>query len=183
MHVAFGLAGAALASQTLAGVDPPDIGLEHPVKSVISLIVFFAIAFAPAVLGVRYTPGEWYAGLQKPVWTPPNWVFGPVWTLLYTMIAVSGWLVWRKAGLSGAGVAMGFFVLQLALNAIWSPLFFGLHWPGAALCGIITLWFAILGTAVLFWPVSRLAGVLLIPYLLWVGFASALNWELWRLNS
>lgn len=151
--------------------------------SIAGLIFWLAITFAAAFVGSRFMPGEWYAELRKPSWNPPGWVFGPVWTVLYVLMGAAAWLVWRKAGISGAPVALGIFVAQLVLNGLWSYLFFGLHRPGAALIDIVALWLLILATLVLFWRVRPLSGSLLIPYLLWVGFASALNYQLWRLNS
>jgi tryptophan-rich sensory protein len=152
-------------------------------KPTLVLVAFFVAAFSAAFVGARFPPGGWYAGLAKPAWTPPNWLFGPVWTALYAMIAVSGWLVWRRAGFEAAGAALALFAVQLALNAAWSWIFFGLHRPGAAFIEIVILWIAILGTVLLFWRVHWLPGALLLPYLAWVAFAAALNWQLWRLNA
>jgi tryptophan-rich sensory protein len=128
-------------------------------------------------------PGAWYASLTKPSWNPPNAIFGPVWSVLYVLMAVAAWLVWRKAGFSGAGAALSLFVVQLALNALWSYLFFGQHRPDLAFYDIIALWAAILSVAVLFWRVDHVAGGLIMPYLAWVTFASYLNFVIWRLNS
>ncbi len=128
-------------------------------------------------------PGEWYASLAKPSWNPPSSVFGPVWTILYLLMGVAAWMVWREAGFSGARRALTLFIVQLVLNALWSYLFFGLQQPMVAFIEIIVLWCAILATILAFWPVSRTAGALLIPYLCWVSFASALNYQLWRLNG
>lgn len=127
-------------------------------------------------------PGEWYASLAKPAWNPPSAVFAPVWTLLYAMMGVAAWLVWRQVGLREAALPLSLFLVQLVLNALWSYLFFGLHRPDLALLDIVTLWVAILVVLVLFWRVSIPAGILLLPYLCWVGFASFLNFTLWRLN-
>jgi benzodiazapine receptor len=128
-------------------------------------------------------PGEWYDSLAKPSWTPPNGVFGPVWTLIYVLMAIAAWLVWRKAGFAGAGGALSLFFLQLALNALWSYLFFGRQQPGVAFVEIVVLWLVIFATTVGFWKVRPLAGILLIPYLCWVAFASILNYQIWRLNA
>jgi translocator protein len=121
--------------------------------------------------------------LEKPAFNPPSWVFGPVWTVLYAMMAVAAWLVWREAGFGGATAALSLFFVQLALNLAWSGIFFGLRQPGWALVEIAVLWAAILATMILFFRHSTLAGWLLVPYLLWVSFASVLNAALWRLNS
>jgi benzodiazapine receptor len=144
---------------------------------------FLAASFAAAAFGSRFLPGEWYAALAKPAWNPPNWIFGPVWTLLYTMMGVAAWRVWRKAGFRRAPVAMGVFALQLILNAAWSWLFFGLHRMDLAFAEILVLWAAILATAVSFHRHDRLAAWLLAPYLAWVSFAAVLNFTLWRLND
>jgi tryptophan-rich sensory protein len=125
----------------------------------------------------------WYADLSKPSFNPPDWAFGVVWPILYVMMGVSAFLVWRK-GLSSeqAKVALGLFILQLVLNGIWTPIFFGLHMMGLALAEIILLWVAILMTIIAFWRISKPATYLLIPYILWVSFAIALNASLWHLN-
>lgn len=129
-----------------------------------------------------FPPGEWHAALAKPSWNPPNWLFGPVWTLLYTMMAVAVWLVWRERGWSGAREQLILFGMQLALNAAWSWLFFGLHRPDLALIDIVLLWLAILLTILSFREFSQTAAWLLVPYLAWVTFATLLNLALWRMN-
>ena len=111
-------------------------------------------------------PGEWYGSLIKPALTPPAWIFGPVWTLLYTMMAMAAWLVWRRHGLADAIGPLGLFLGQLALNALWSFFFFGLQRPGLAFIDIVALWVAILATLIAFWRSHPLAGLLLLPYLL-----------------
>jgi tryptophan-rich sensory protein len=149
------------------------------------LLLFIAVCLGVAGAGAIFTTNsvsDWYPMLQKPSWTPPSWLFGPVWTLLYLMMAVAAWLVWRKWGLDGVGVALGLFALQLALNAAWSPLFFGLRNPLAGLLDIVPLWVAILATLLSFWKISPIAGLLMVPYWLWVSFATALNFAIWRLN-
>jgi len=151
-------------------------------NTTLGLVLWLAASLAAGWIGSRFMPGEWYASLAKPAWTPPSAVFGPVWTALYVLMGVAAWLVWRKAGFSGAPVALGLFVTQLALNALWSYLFFGAHRPGAAFAEIVVLWCVILATAIGFWRIRPAAAALLIPYLCWVGFASALNFQLWRLN-
>ncbi len=152
----------------------------------------FKLAIAVAVpLGVAALSGiatsssvtTWYPTLVRPPFNPPSWVFGPVWTVLYVMMGVAAFLVWRR-GLDTEGVrtALIAFTLQLALNGLWSVLFFGLRSPGLALVEIIVLWLAILGTIVLFHRVMKLAAALLLPYLAWVSFAAVLNASLWWLN-
>jgi tryptophan-rich sensory protein len=125
----------------------------------------------------------WYPTLRKPSYTPPGWVFGPVWTLLYLLMGVALFLVWRGRATDGrVRGALGVFALQLALNVIWSLLFFRLRSPGSALVEILALWAAILLTVLAFGRVSRTAALLLVPYLLWVSFAAVLNLSIWRLN-
>jgi WD40 repeat protein/tryptophan-rich sensory protein len=153
------------------------------VRCGLALAGWLLLCFAAAALGAVFVPGEWYAALRKPSWNPPGWIFGPVWTTLYTMMAVAAWLVWRQGGWGMRRKPLLIFVAQLALNALWTPLFFGLHRPGVAFAGIVLLWLAIATTLAAFWPVSRLAAWLLAPYLAWVSFAAALNFTLWRLNS
>ena len=152
-------------------------------RSAIALAGWLVLCFGAASLGAVFTPGEWYAALKKPAWNPPAWVFGPVWTALYTMMAMAAWLVWRRGGFAKQSRPLALFLVQLALNAGWTPLFFGLHLPGLALAEIVVLWLTIGAVLAAFRRVSRAAAWLLVPYLLWVGFATALNFALWRLNS
>ncbi len=128
-------------------------------------------------------PDAWYAALRKPSWNPPGWVFGPVWTVLYTMMAVSAWMVWRRGGWRVQRGLLMMFLVQLALNAAWTPLFFGLHRPGLALVDIVLLWIAIAMTVSSFKQVHRRAAWMLLPYLAWVSFATVLNFTLWRMNA
>jgi len=126
---------------------------------------------------------EWYAGIVKPSFTPPDALFGPVWTLLYFMMGAALYLVWRRwDGSPAVRAALIVFAAQLLLNGLWSFIFFGLRNPLGGFAEIVVLWAAILLTIALFWKVSRPAGLLLVPYALWVTFASVLNWSLWRLN-
>lgn len=138
--------------------------------------------FAAAALGGFFMPGEWYASLKKPTWNPPGWIFGPVWTTLYIMMSVSAWLVWKRGGFAAQLGPLALFLAQLALNALWTPLFFGLRQPGLAFAEILLLWLAITVTIVVFHRVSPAAAWLLAPYLAWVSFAAVLNFTLWRLN-
>lgn len=149
----------------------------------VALAVFLTACFAVAALGSLATSPEipgWYAGLKKPSWTPPNWLFGPVWTALYICMAVAGWMVWKRVGWQA--VAMTLFAIQLALNLAWSYIFFRYHNTGWAFVEIVLLWLAIAATAVKFAGVSQIAAALLVPYLLWVSYAAALNLAIWRLN-
>jgi len=151
-------------------------------RSTLGLMGWVLLSFAAGWIGSRYMPGEWYAALAKPAWNPPAAVFAPVWTVLYVLMGVAAWLAWRRAGFSGAGAALVLFIVQLGLNALWSYLFFGLHRPELAFMDIVALWVVILVVAVLFWREDWRAGALMVPYLVWVGFASCLNFALWRLN-
>ena len=148
----------------------------------VGLIFWILVSMIAGVIGSRFMPGEWYAALAKPTWSPPNWVFGPVWSTLYVMMGIASWLVWRLEGFRAARVALTLFLIQLVLNALWSFLFFGIHEPGIAFAEILVLWLVILATTIAFWMKSRPAGMLLLPYLAWVTFASVLNFELWQLN-
>jgi benzodiazapine receptor len=149
----------------------------------IGLVGWLALAFSAAAVGSRFLPGAWYATLSKPAWNPPAAVFAPVWTVLYASMGVAAWLVWRRAGFAVAGPALAAFCAQLVLNAAWSYLFFGLHRPGIAFADILALWVVILVVVLLFWRVDWRAGALMVPYLVWVGFASCLNFALWRMNA
>ncbi|MBN1569513.1 MAG: tryptophan-rich sensory protein [Acidobacteria bacterium] len=151
----------------------------------IVLALFIAVCLLVAGFGGFFTAGsvrQWYPQLDKPSWTPPSWIFGPVWTALYLMMAVAAWLVWRKGELFSVGSALGLFIFQLVLNAAWSPLFFGLKNPLAGLLDIVPLWVAILATMLSFWRISPAAAILLLPYWLWVSFATALNFAIWKMN-
>ncbi len=151
-------------------------------KTIAGLIGWLLLCYAAASLGAIFMPGEWYAALRKPAWNPPAWIFGPVWTALYTMMAVAVWLVWKQGGFKSQRLPLGFFLIQLAMNALWTPLFFGLHWMGVAFAEIVLMWFAILLTMEHFRRLSRPAVWLLAPYLLWVAFAAMLNGTLWWMN-
>ncbi|MGO8760392.1 MAG: TspO/MBR family protein [Desulfobaccales bacterium] len=147
------------------------------------LFFWVALSFAAAGIGSRFWPGDWYAHLAKPAINPPAWVFAPVWTPLYLVMGIAAWLVWQERGLARAAPALALFLAQLALNAAWFWLFFGLHLLGWALVDLAALWLAIGATILAFWAHRPLAGLLLVPYLLWVSFAALLNFHLWRLNS
>lgn len=149
------------------------------------LILFVMICLAVGALGSIPTASgvrDWYPTLRKPAGTPPSWVFGPVWTTLYLLMAVSAWLIWRQYGWDARTALLVFFT-QLALNLLWSFIFFGARQLGFAFVEIVILWIAILFNVLLFYRLNPLAGVLLLPYLLWVSYASYLNFGTWRLNS
>jgi tryptophan-rich sensory protein len=154
----------------------------RPAGQIIGLLMWVGLCFLTAWIGSRFSPGEWYAQLQRPSWTPPGYLFGPVWSILYLSMGVAAWLVWRRAGFSGASLALTFFLVQLILNGAWSWIFFGMHQPGLAFAEILVLWTMILVTMIAFLRVSTTAGMLLLPYLAWVSFATFLNYSIWQLN-
>jgi tryptophan-rich sensory protein len=151
-------------------------------SSLLMLVAFIIANAGAAATGALFRPGEWYSQLDKPPWRPPDWLFAPVWTALYAMIALSGWLVWRDAGFTGAALPLTVYGFQLTLNAAWTPILFGLRRPDLAMIEIVMVLASILATIVLFHPVSPTAAWLLVPYLAWVSFASALNFSIWRRN-
>jgi len=152
------------------------------VKIVISILACFAAGGIGSIFTTKSIP-EWYARLNKPRFTPPNWAFGPVWTILYILMGISVFLVWQN-GLSNEGILLAFtlFWIQLTFNALWSIVFFGIRSKEGGIFIIITLWLLILATIITSFPVSRWAGALLIPYILWVSLASYLNIGIWLLN-
>lgn len=143
-------------------------------------IVIIVLVIATATGGALFKPGDWYRALKKPAWTPPDRAFPIVWTILYAMIAISGWLAWRKAGF---GLAMGIWFAQLLANFLWSWLFFGLRRMDLGFADIVVLWLLVALFIVTAVPVSGTAALLFVPYLAWVTVASALNWTIWRLNA
>ncbi|MCG6113936.1 MAG: tryptophan-rich sensory protein [Mesorhizobium sp.] len=145
----------------------------------LSLLVFIGICVATAMTGILFKPGDWYKALDKPSWTPPDWLFGPVWSALYLMIAVAGWLVWTTLGMSGLLVLWG---VNLVLNAMWSWLFFGVRRMDLAFVDVVMMWLAIAAFIVLASATVPLAALLFVPYLIWVTIASALNLSVWRRN-
>lgn len=159
---------------------------EEPLISIIALLFFIGICFFTAWLGAQVSPGitsgEWYETINKPDWNPPAWIFGPVWILLYTMMAISAWVVWKRSGFKRAKAGFILFFTQLLLNGLWSQIFFGQQEIGWAFAEIVALWVAIILTIFYFFRHSKVAGWLLIPYLLWVTFAGWLNYTIWVLN-
>jgi tryptophan-rich sensory protein len=156
-----------------------------PTGQLLVLAGLIALCLAVGALGALATAqsvGTWYQTLAKPSFNPPDRVFGPVWTALYILMAVAAWLAWRSAGWRAARPALMLFALQLALNLGWSLLFFGARWIGGALVEVVLLWFAIAATIAAFRRHSQWAGILMMPYIAWVTFATALNFAIWRLN-
>lgn len=161
----------------------PEFSLARQVAWFVAMLV---VCFGASGLGAEMTfssLGDWYPTLAKPAWTPPDGVFGPVWTLLYFLMALAAWIVWRRGGWSAERLPLGIFALQLGLNVGWSACFFGLRNPGLAAAEIVLLWLAILTTVITFWRRAPLAGGLMLPYLGWTTFAAALNFAIWRLNA
>jgi len=150
---------------------------------VLGLIGWLAVAFATAAVGAAASiqAATFYAQLVRPSWAPPGGVFAPVWTMLYTLMGVAAWLVWREGG-KRTRIPLALFVIQLAANALWSWLFFGWHLGAWASAEVLVLLALIAATLAAFWRVRALAGMLLVPYLAWVAFASALTWSVWRGN-
>ncbi|MFZ4807141.1 MAG: TspO/MBR family protein [Hyphomicrobiaceae bacterium] len=144
-----------------------------------SFAPFLLAVIAVCASGVFFMPGPWYKTLSKPSWTPPDWLFGPAWTVLYMMIAAAGYLAWRAEGF---GPALVFWSLNLVFNALWSWLMFGRHQIGAALADAVAMLVTIIGFIATAWPSSPMAAALFVPYLAWVAFATALNWALLARN-
>jgi benzodiazapine receptor len=153
-------------------------------RQLVGLVCWLAATFTAGGIGAvaSASAGAFYKSLSQPSWAPPAWLFGPVWSVLYILIGVAAWLVWRTNGFSGASTAFRLFGAQLLANALWTWLFFVWHLGAISLAEIIVLWLLIAATVAAFWPRHRIAGLLLMPYLAWVGFASALTFSLWRLN-
>lgn len=151
---------------------------------VLGLVAWLAVCFLAAAVGglASASAGGFYQTLFRPAWAPPGWLFAPAWTVLYALMAVAAWLVWKERGFRHAKLALSLFVVQLAANALWTWLFFVWHLGGVAFAEIITLWVLIACTLFAFWRVRPLAGALLLPYLAWVSFASALCYAVWKGN-
>ncbi|NNJ98012.1 MAG: tryptophan-rich sensory protein [Gammaproteobacteria bacterium] len=153
-------------------------------RQILGLVGWLVVSFVASAVGAvaSINAKSFYSQLAQPIWAPPPWLFGPVWTVLYALMAIAAWLVWRSGGFRSNRIALSLFLVQLALNALWSWLFFAWNRGALAFADIVLLWVFIVATLVFFWRVRPLAGSLLIPYLLWVSFASALNYSVWQLN-
>jgi tryptophan-rich sensory protein len=153
-------------------------------SQLMGLFAWLVVVFAAAAIGgyASASAGEFYGALARPSWAPPGWLFGPVWSLLYTLMGIAAWLVWRVGGFGAARSALIVFMVQLAANALWTWLFFVWRQGGLAFAEILLLLALIFATLVLFWRANRRAAALLIPYVLWVSFAGALTLSTWRLN-
>jgi tryptophan-rich sensory protein len=151
-------------------------------REVAGFILWIAVCELVGATSALFFSQSWYAVLEKPDWAAPDWLFAPAWGVLYAMMAIAAWIIWRKGEFVGAPLPLGLFILQLALNGTWMPVFFELQSPGWGLVVIILLWVAIALTVIAFWSRSLLAAILLLPYLGWVGYAAALNLVIWQLN-
>lgn len=153
-------------------------------RDIAGLIGWLVVSFLAAAIGAAASANapEFYAELTLPAWAPPAWLFGPVWTILYLLMAIAAWLVWRGRGLRGAPIALTLYLAQLALNVLWSWLFFAWQQGAWAFVEILLLWALIVATAIAFWRVRPLAAWLLVPYVAWVTFAAVLCYAIWRLN-
>lgn len=157
-----------------------------PARTSLGLIVSMVICFAASAVGALFTTPQidgWYATLDRPGFAPPNWVFGPVWTILYAMMAVAVWMIWKTERSRSRVVPLTLFAIQLILNVFWSVLFFGMQNPFLAFLEIILLWILILSTILSFTQYSKPAAFLMVPYWLWVTFAMVLNYGFWTLNA
>lgn len=153
-------------------------------QNIVGLVAWLATSFAASALGAVATirASEFYNQLVQPEWAPPSYVFGPVWTVLYALMGVAAWLVWQSGGFRAQRLALGLFFTQLAVNALWSWLFFAWSLGALAFVDIILLIALVVATILCFWRVRPLAGLLLVPYLFWISFAAALNYSVWHLN-
>lgn len=142
-------------------------------------LTYLAACGAAATTGVVFQPGDWYRSLSKPAWTPPDWVFPVTWTVLYLCMS---WAGARVAALPGTGQALALWSVQIALNTLWTPIFFGLRRMQAGFVVIVLLWLAVAATGITFFLHDRLAGALFVPYIAWVSIAAALNWSVWKRN-
>lgn len=162
------------------------INRSKPIFRISVMILWIGLCYMVAWTGAQVSPGmaspEWFETLVKPDWNPPAWLFGPVWTILYTMMGVSAWFVWKDHGFKGAKYALSLFLVQLALNGLWSQIFFGMQQTGWAFLEIFFLLAAIIATTWLFFGKNRIAGWLMVPYIAWVSFATALNGAIWMMN-
>ena len=162
-----------------------DTMTRNILTNLLSFLLAQVLCFSAAGIGGAFTATSvrtWYPEIAKPAWTPPPWVFGPVWTTLYAMMGLALWLVWRSGKWMETRGAVTLFMAQLALNAVWSIIFFGARNPGLAFGEILLLWCALVATMVAFWRHSKVSTALLAPYLAWSSFAACLNFTIWRMN-
>ena len=153
-------------------------------KQIVGLIGWLLLSFAASAIGALASvrAATFYQQLSQPSWAPPSWVFGPVWLVLYALMGIAAWLVSREGGWPRQHRVLTLFITQLAINALWSWLFFAWHLGALAFADIVALWLLLVATLIGFWRVRPLAGMLLVPYLCWVSFAAMLNYAVWDLN-
>jgi benzodiazapine receptor len=155
---------------------------SEQLKDLPGLAFWVVVTFSVAAIASQFEPGEWYLNIAKPTWTPPGRLFGPVWSILYLSMGVSAWLVWRKRHKTAVSRPLTFYAAQLAINGMWSWLFFGRQWIGLAFIDLVALVIMVVITVAMFLRVRKTAGLILLPYLLWISFAAALNLQIWRMN-
>ena len=162
-------------------MNPP---IPSPVRQILGLVAWLVTSFLTAFIGAvaSINAPTFYGQLMQPEWAPPAWLFGPVWTTLFIMMAVAAWLVWRRGGFGTQRTPLILFLVQLVFNGLWSWLFFAWQLGGPAFADIVILWLLIAATIATFWRTSPLAGALMVPYLAWVSFAGVLNYTVWQLN-
>lgn len=156
------------------------------VRSIVALVVSVGLPLTVAFISIAFGQSgdsDWYRELNKAPWTPPGWVFPVMWSALYALMGVAAWLVWNEGGFAVQGYPLGVYIIQLGLNFLWTPIFFGMHRPDYALVEIVMLWLGIAVTIYLFLPVKPIAAYLLIPYIGWVSIAFSLNWYIWMYNG
>ncbi|MFA5767681.1 MAG: TspO/MBR family protein [Candidatus Paceibacterota bacterium] len=159
--------------------------MKNNISTALGVVISIFIAQMAGVIGSFFTVSgvqNWYAYLQKPVFAPPSWVFAPAWITLYTLMGIAAFLVWKKRNVIGVKSALWLYGIQLGFNALWSIIFFGMRNPGLAFIEILVLWVLILAVTVKFFKIDKAAGYLFIPYILWVTFASVLNFAVWQIN-
>ncbi len=156
--------------------------MSNRFKDIIGLVFWTILTFSVAAFASQFEPDEWYTILNKPSWTPPGWLFGPVWGILYLSMSISAWLIWRQRNVQNVKSPLILYIIQLIINGLWSYIFFMQHHIGMALIDVLLLAALISMIIFRFRQISKIAGFLFIPYLLWVCFATALNFEIWRIN-
>ena len=156
--------------------------MNRRTTDLIGLAFWIVLTFSVAAFASQFEPGAWYKTIAKPPWTPPGWVFGPVWGILYMAMAVSAWLIWRKPSTVSTTLPLALYLVQLALNGLWSWLFFGRQLIGTALIDLVLLTILIILMMAMFMRIRKPAGFMMLAYLLWVSFATVLNFQIWRLN-
>lgn len=158
------------------------VELNRRTADLLGLGFWIVLTFGVAAFASQFEPGEWYRTIAKPAWTPPGWLFGPVWGMLYLGMSLSAWLIWRLRSAVKVSLPLALYLVQLFLNGLWSWLFFGRQMIGTALIDLIVLVLLIAITTAMFTRIRKAAGIIMLVYLLWVSFATALNFQIWRMN-